>query len=287
MSRKPGAIVAALLGLIVWSAPLLGQGEWSGVRTRWTIDVETLRPTLRRDAVRRPQGIVSGVVFVTARRALGSSASVVVDLPIAHGSFGPSGSAVAGVPAASGSSFGSPYLGLEIGRPGRGAFSEIGFRPPLIAAPRSANDSAALAVGRFADLERADAFTPGLGAISALFGYGWSGAHGLRVQVRGGPVGQFLTAGTRAAPMALWLAYAAEAGYGIGDLDLTAGLAGRAMMTPLVAGASGATGHQAVAGFHLRVGRFHPGATLRVPIGGALSRSVGAVFGLDLGVPLR
>ncbi len=287
MSRKPGAIVAALLGLIAWSAPLIGQEVWSAARTRWTIDVETLRPTIRRDAARRPQDIVSGVVFVTAHRAVGPSASIVVDLPIAHGSFGPAGSAVAGAPAASGSSIGSPYLGLEIGRPGHGAFAELGFRPPVVGTPRSANDSASLAVGRFADLERADAFTPGSGAISALFGYGWNAGQGLRVQVRGGPVGQFLTAGTRAAPMALWLAYAAEAGYGIGDLGLTAGIAGRAMMTPLVAGASGATGHQAVAGFHLRVGRFHPGATLRVPIGGALSRSVGAVFGLDLGVPLR
>ncbi len=286
MSRKLGAVVAILLGLVVWGAAGEAQEMWSWARTRWTLDVETLRPSLRPDAVRRPQAIVSGVVFVTARRALSPSASVVVDLPIAHGAFGPAGSPATGATPASGSSMGSPYLGLEIGRPGRGVFSELGFRPPLVPAPRSANDSSSLAVGRFADLERADAFTPGLGAISAQFGYRWQGTHGFRAQVRGGPVGQFLTASASAAPMALWFAYAAQAGYGIGDLDLTVGLAGRAMMTPLVTAASGATGQQAVAGFHIRIGGFHPGATLRVPLGGTLSRSVGTVFGLDLGVPL-
>ncbi len=286
MSRNIRSSIAALVGLFGSVGTLAGQDVRPGPASSWDVVIEALRPSLGPHALRQNEAIVSGVVFATGRYALSPAARVVVDLPLARGSFAASASPLGTVPAASGTTLGSPYLGLELGRAGRGAAAELGVRLPLVATPRTADDSSSLAVGRYADLDRADAFAPRVGTITAVLGYAFTGPAGLRLRLHAGPVGQFVTGGAGAAPMALWLSYRAEAELPVRGLDLLAGLGGRAMMTPMVAGPTGATGHQALIGVRIRCFGLHPGATLRIPLGGELRSDVRAVLGFDLGVPL-
>jgi hypothetical protein len=287
MSRKIGRITTLVLVALFGAArPVGAQGTWPGHGAPRSISVEILRPSVRRGGFRTNQGLISGVVVATGRFALGPSGHVVVELPVAHGSFRAAGSGIGAAPEASGTTIGSPYVGLQVGAPGGGTFLQFGFRLPLVAVPASASDSSSLAVGRFADAERADAFTPRIGTISALVGYGFAGAHGLRVRVSGGPLGQFTTARVTGGALALWFAYRVEAGYEGRSLILLGGVAGRMTMTPGGASVGWRTPQQLVLTLRIKTAGVEPSATVRVPFGAALRRAAGPAFGFGVAVPL-
>ncbi len=262
------------LVLVSLATPLGAQEMWLGSDGSSGVALEVLRPSMKMYGAEQTLGTVA--VFLTARARWGEGGTAVVELPWASAGFRTS--MPVGTVAQYGAALGSPYIGFEGGRDGSRAFAEVGVRLPFAGYGRAQ----ALAVGRLADLERADAYYAQLFTLSAFANYRVLARSGLRLRIRAGPVASFAAPGGFSS-LEMMLSYAVQAGYEASAFVVLAGLSGRAMAT---AGDLRTSSSQVVASGSLKAGRFRPGVSLRLPLDRARRELVGATLGLSLVVAL-
>ncbi len=266
---------AAVAVITAVSAPATAQEMWLGSDTSSGVAIEILRPSVKSYAGEQTLGSVA--VFLTARSRSGADGTFVVEVPWASAGYR-SSAAVSPSFAQYGTALGSPYIGYEGGRDGSRAFAEVGVRLPYLGYGRAE----AITVGRLADLERTDAYYAQLFTMSAFANYRVLAPGGLRLRLRAGPVASFAAPGGFSS-LQITMAYAAQAGYEASTLVVLAGVSGRAVAT---AGDLHTSGAQAVTSVSLRLGRFRPGVSLRLPLDRARRELVGATIGLGLALDL-
>lgn len=263
MGRFAGALLVALLS----TNTLTAQEMWLGQTGARTLGLELLRPDLR-------YGATGLAAFATLRWPFGAYERVVAEVGVAHIEQ-PAvalGSPGYYVPAASGTSLGNPYLGVELGGPDAQWVGEVGVRFPV-----ASNSSAALVAGLNSDLERRDAFVGDAFSVSGYENLRLRFANGFSLRARVGP-GLVLGGRSIFGDRGLWLGYAAQVGYDRGRLNLRAGISGRvkeAEMSQLVLSAA------------FPLGGVRPGLSLRVPLDQGFNAVGSVVLGLTLGFEFR
>lgn len=243
--------------------------------------VEVLRPDI--------DGAVgsSVAVFVGMRAPLGSHVALVGEVPFARGDFdvGPNADLE------SRTTLGNPYVGVEIGPRTSPLLFEIGARLPVLE-----EVDAGSSVGFLADpIDRPEAFLQDLIALGARVHFRRVSRSGFRLLLHAGATGWIasdaagdgLAPGTSPPEDELVASGGARVAWMGAPGGFVAGVTGRTS----VSDPDGSIGERSLvqmggAGF-LRLGRFRPGVSVRVPLEDDLREVVEATYGVSLVVDLR
>jgi hypothetical protein len=270
--QKISSYLTVLIAAMSFALPLSAQSIWLDRRHEQTIGFEFLIPDFKTE-----DGGVSGwALFLSLRAPLSDQLRFAGELPFVHANLesGPfffrNGSQ---------NSFGNPYLGLEIGRPGSAVFGEIGVRAPLA----SKDNFGAALVGFITDFDRLEAFLPNLVSISGMLNVHQIGATGFALRLRGGPA---LNISTEGDDTELLIGYSAQAGYESEVVSVLGGVTGRVNITEENADFGERSVHQLGFNASLGLGKVRPGVHFRLPLDDDLKNSLDFVFGFNLGVQL-
>lgn len=180
--------------------------------------------------------------------------------------------------------FGNPYLGLEIGAPGKYdeknafVFGELGFRLPV--APDS--QEYAKQFGTLSDIDRSEAFNDKVTTITGRFNYVDRAASGFGLRIRIGP--SLFAAGNMDDELfldqAMMLTF--EKGFVWAGVAYTA----RTLLTGEWVPWSALTDNQIGFAVRLKMGKFQPGLHYRTPLDEDLVYKLQYVYGLNIGFEL-
>jgi len=258
---RTAAILGAAASQIV-SSPhnLAAQAPWSERGNRPSIALELQKPSFDGDGF----SFATGVAFLSARVPAGKVV-LVAELPTAFGSISGVSSTV----------IGNPYVGLELG--GAEVSGELGVRIPT--ASVSGDDDFAVGVGLLSDFDRFEAFMDDLTAVRAAVRFDRREPSGFGF---GGTLAPALLIPTKEGDSELFVGYAARVSYAWTGASVGAEFSGRLLVTEGDLDFGERTVHQLALGTGVDLGRWRPGAYVRLPLDQNLSGSLNYVIGVTL-----
>jgi|WetSurMetagenome_2_1015567.scaffolds.fasta_scaffold30528_3 hypothetical protein len=176
---------------------------------------------------------------------------------------------------------GNLYVGIELCKEGKNTSVDLGVRLPLVS-----EKEPAWATAIISDVDRYEAFTPNLIAVSAIVNYPVKVQEGFAARVHFGPTFWINTNSEQGDnKFELLFGYSVQGGYHSEKFDCMAGYSGRFIAT--------GNGNLSDRMFHqlgiftlVRFGIIHPGFYYRIPLDDHLQIILNGVFGLSLGVTL-
>lgn len=275
------ALLLSLAAIAALPAGASAQPLWINPERVGALHVEVLRPDIEGSSP------TSAALYLGIRAPLGSHVALVGEVPFAHGDFdvGPNARLE------SRTTLGNPYVGVEIGPRASPVRFDLGARLPVLE-----RVDAGSSVGFLADpVDRPEAFLQDLIALSARVHWRRVARSGFAAHLHAGATGWIgsdaarddLPPGTNPPDDELVASWGARVGWSGAPGGFLAGLTGRAN----VSDPSGSIGDRALtqlgASGHLRLGPFHPGVEVRVPLDDDLREIVDATYGVSLVVDLR
>ncbi|MFQ5638519.1 MAG: hypothetical protein ACE5IR_11045 [bacterium] len=260
-------VMAATLGVFL-STTLQAQPMWVNYHNNKSISVEWLKANFDGDD---NTTFLSSATFLTIRFPINERLSFVGEVSVAHGELDFSGSD-------SKTTFGNPYLGLEIRPQDSPLYFELGVRVPAV----SSNNLATF-IGSFADADRFEAFRPDLLTLEGMVNlYRMNRDTGFFLRLRGGSSLFFNTDAGLGQDDAEWfLVGDGFAGIQGDKLRVEGGLTSRLVLTE-----DDNLGERtffqlgAIASLHL--GQFRPGVHFRLPLDDDLTEIIDWVAGINL-----
>jgi hypothetical protein len=262
------AAVLALIG--PWPVVAQAQSNWLDSRSGGSVNLEALKPMFKEDGF----SFASSALYLSGRWAVSDAATIVAELPFAHGGFD------SDFVSESDNTVGNLYLGAELrGRESR-VSGALGVRLPF-----AADDNLATAVGLSADpVDRMEAFLPDVLSLHGAVGYEYRAPTGLAVTAQLSPILWFDVGDALVDDMELIVGYGAKIGYVGEAYAVSAGFSGRGVITEEEGSFADRTLHQLVLGASLTLDRYQPGVQLRLPLDDDVRDLVDLAIGLSFGV---
>jgi hypothetical protein len=221
-ARSSLAVLALMSASVLTAGPVAGQSpSWEGTRDA-ALSLSVMKPNFED----------GGFSFATAAMNLGGrihlseSTLLVADIPFARGGID---EAEEFGGAASSSTIGNPYVGIELRRPSGWSWA-VGGRIPL--QHEFGEDDYATLIGIIGDIDRSDAYLSKVMALSGSARYDVRTPDGFTARFQLGPIVDvpFGDEADMEDPEVM-AAYTAMLGYASSALELSAGWVGRALMT--------------------------------------------------------
>lgn len=185
-------------------------------------------------------------------------------------------------PGESQSTFGNPYLGVELKGENSPFSGEFGLRPPVV----SAEQGMAWEWAELTDWDRLDAFEPYrlivVGKVNFRHGY----RSGLLAQVRVGPTFFVPTKSGLDLDPELFADYSMQLGYEVERFGFLGGFTGRTIITTPGGTFAERTIDQLGLSANIGLGKVRPGLHFRVPLDEDLGGTVNFVVGINLAYEL-
>lgn len=264
--------VASAAMFVPATAP--AQSIWLDRSSDKMLALEILKPSFKGE---ENVSFTTAAYFLSYRTPLSQNVRFAGELPFAHGDFGWEVNSFF-TSFGPGSTFGNPYLGVEVQKEGSPIFVEIGVRVPLT----SDNQFQAVTTGLVADFDRIEAFMPNTVPFTGMLNYRQKSASGLTFRLRGGP--SFLV-GTKGGGSEWLLGYSAQIGYETEPFSMNAGITGRANLSEEGNFGERST-HQLGLAANLGLGKVRPGIHFRLPLDQDTRESLNYVAGINLGILL-
>jgi hypothetical protein len=271
--------LAAIILAALTPATLPAQSIWLDRSHDQSLGFEILIPNFKTDDDEAVSGLA---MFLSLRTPLSERIRLTSELPFVHGKI-ESNSFFFRINESQ-STFGNPYLGLEIGQKDSPVFGELGVRVPLA----SEDNFGATLVGFTADVDRLEAFLPNTLPIMGMLNYHRKEKSGFSLRLRGGPSLLVYTkadAGDDGSD--LFIGYSAQAGYESERVSVLGGVTGRANMTEENADFGERSLHQLGFNASVGLGNVRPGIHFRLPLDEDLKDFLDFVLGLNLGIQLK
>lgn len=242
------------------------QMPWTAHLPQHGAAIDLLRPKFESGAT----SLASFAAYASARMPLGGS-NLRVELPFAR---------VATTSGGSSTSFGNPYIGLEVGGE-TGLIHEAGIRGPL-----ASDDEFATQVGALSDITRLEAFLPSLATISLRSRYRFRdpGGTGFMFDAGGGPS---VWVPTERGDAELVLHHHMMAGYWGSSAWFLVGFGGLTAISENEGSIADRTLHQAGASFGFTSGKARPALHVIVPLQTGFGSNVQIVLGLGVAITLQ
>lgn len=267
-------MLAAAGVAMIFPASSPAQSIWLDRSSDKLLALEILKPSFNGE---ENVSFATAAYFLSYRTPLSQNVRFAGELPFAHGDFGREVNFFF-TRIGPGSTFGNPYLGVEVQREGSPLFVEIGARAPLT----SDNQIQAVTTGLAADFDRMEAFMPNTVPLTGMLNYRQKSASGLTFRLRGGPSFLMNTSGGGSQ----WLlGYSAQLGYEARTFSASAGLTGRANLSEEGNFGERST-HQLGLAANLGLGKVRPGVHIRLPLDQDTRESLNYVAGINLGILL-
>ncbi len=268
MARIGSLTLAAGL-LLVGPAASLAQSPWLGSHGTPRVAIEVYKPGFDEQSEFKS---ASTALFLSGRLRGNETVALVGELPMAFGGLRQDSDASA--------ELGNPYLGLELGRPERGVWLQLGGRLPLV----GEDPSSSILVGVASDIDRYSAFMSKTAALSGALNLGIRDSSGLGFRVRGGP--ELLISTRSGSDTETFMYYGAEVSHVRGPLEVSLHAGGIWVATES-GSFSERSLHQGGVSASYSLGGVRPGITLRLPLDKDMTETLDYIVGLTLQVPLR
>lgn len=265
-------MLAAAGAAMIFPASSPAQSIWLDRSQDKMLALEILKPSFKGE---ENVSFTTAAYFLSYRMPLSENVRFVGELPFAHGDFGRDVNFFF-LRFGPGSTFGNPYLGVEVQKQDSPLFAEFGVRAPLT----SDNQLQAVTTGLVADFDRMEAFMPNTVPLTVMLNYRQKSTSGLTFRLRGGP--SFLV-GTEDGGSQWLLGYSAQVGYETEPFSVNAGFTGRANLSE--EGNFGERSvHQLGLAANLGLGNVRPGIHFRMPLDQDTRDGLDYVVGINLGI---